>query len=103
MFNSNRYITRGISDEVPVEIVLFLWYLIDELKVTSQGKMDYLQVFELKIQDHPYIVENQIVIHRTEEPEYKRGHALLVDEPIATKIYVIDSMDYCTMLLAREY
>lgn len=103
MFGSNRYITRGISDEVPVEIVLFLWSLIDELKLKSQGKMDYLQVFELKIQDHPDIVENQIVIHRTEEPEYKRSHALLVDTPIAAKVYVIDSVDYCTMLLAREY
>lgn len=103
MFSSNRYITRGINDEVPVEIVLFLWSLIDELKLKSKGKMDYLQVFELKVQDHPDIVENQIVIHRTGEPEYKRGHALLVDEPIVTKIYVIDSMDYCTMLLAREY
>lgn len=103
MFNSNRYITRGISDEVPMEIVFLLWSLIDELKVKSKGKMDYLQVFELKILDNEDIVENQIVIHRTEEPEYERSHALLADEPIATKIYVIDSMNYCTMLLAREY
>lgn len=103
MFGSNRYTTKGVSTEVPADIVLFLWSLVDEPNVKSQGKMDYLQVFELKVLDHPDIVENQLILHRSEEPKYERSHALFVDELVATKVYVIDSIDYCTMLLAREY
>ena len=103
MFGSNRYITRGINQELPMELAIFLWTRIDALKVESDGVMDYLQVFELKRLDNPDIQENQLIIHRTEEPLYVRTYALSVEKPISDKVYVIDSGDYSTMLLAREY
>jgi hypothetical protein len=103
MFGSNRYITRGINQELPMDLTIFLWSRVDALKLESDGDMDYLQVFELKKLDNPDIQENQLIIHRTEEPLYVRTYALSVEEPISDKVYVIDSGDYCTMILAREY
>ena len=103
MFGSNRYITRGINQELPMELTIFLWSRIDALKLDSDGDMDYLQVFELKEITDPEVKANQLVIHRTEQPEYLRTHAITVAEPITEKVYVIDSEEYCTMLLASEY
>ena len=39
----NRYMTRKVAEEIPLEINILLWNLIDELNVEK----DYLQVFEL--------------------------------------------------------
>ena len=103
MFGSKRYMTRGIDHKLPMELILFLWERIDELKAISNGNMDYLQVFDLTAIKEVDVAENQMIIHRTEVPEYKKSYALLVDDPIAEKIYVIDSGDHCTMLFASEY
>jgi hypothetical protein len=103
MFGSNRYITRGINQELPMDLTFFLWSRVDALKLESDGDMDYLQVFELKEITDPEVKANQLVIHRTEEPEYLRTHAIIVAKPISEKVYVIDSGDYSTMLFAREY
>ena len=103
MFGSNRYITRGINQELPIELNILLWSRVDALKLESDGDMDYLQVFELKEITDPEVKSNQLVIHRTEEPEYLRTHAITVEKPITEKVYVIDSVEYCTMLLASEY
>lgn len=59
----NRYMTKKIVEEIPLEINILLWNLIDELNVEK----DYLQVFEL----NPIgkgIVE---MIHKQEVPEYQ--------------------------------
>ena len=103
MFGSNRYITRGINQELPMELIIFLWSRIDALKAETNGAMDYLQVFELKKLDNPDIQENQLIIHRTEEPLYVNTYVLFAEQPISEKVYVIDSGDYCTMLFADEY
>ena len=39
----NRYMTRNIVEEIPVEINILLWNLIDKLNIEK----DYLQIFEL--------------------------------------------------------
>lgn len=103
MFGRNRYITKGINHGLPMELAIFLWSRIDALKVESDGDMDYLQVFELKEITDPEVNANQLVIHRTEQPEYLRTHAITIDQPITEKVYVIDSVDYSTMLFAHEY
>ncbi len=59
----NRYMTRKVAEEIPLEINILLWNLIDELNVEK----DYLQVFELNSIGEG-IVE---VIHKQEVPEYK--------------------------------
>jgi hypothetical protein len=102
MFESNsRYITRGVKQEIPLFIQLFMWNCIDQLR--EQGKkLDYLQVFELKGGDSiPFC---QKIIHRMEVPEYVKTYILPCEEAIKAKIFIIDSgADYCTMLLAEEY
>lgn len=103
MFGSNRYITRGINQGISMDLTIFLWSRVDALKLESDGDMDYLQVFELKEIKDPEVKANQLVIHRAEEPEYLRTHAITVEKPITEKVYVIDSGDYSTMLFAREY
>ena len=94
MFNSNRYITKGVQENISLELQFFMWNCIDNL---SEPK-DYLQVFNLSVVD-----SLQRIIHSTEEPEYKKEYLIPSDNPISEKIYVIDDGDYLTMLLAEEY
>lgn len=44
MFNNKRYITRGVANEVPLELQILLWDMIDTMEVKEK---DYLQVFKL--------------------------------------------------------
>ena len=82
MFQNQRYITRGIESEIPIELQLFMWRCIE-----SVPKPDYLQIFRLD----------------QEEPEYRKEYLLKSSDPITAKVYVIDSDTYSTMLLANEY
>ena len=92
-----RYLTRGINEQIPIELQLFCWRCYDAAKAT--GKYDYLQVFELKILDE----QTQQVEHRQEVPEYKQIYHLKSSYPIDQKIFIIDEGEYVTMLLAEEY
>ena len=44
--NGSRYITRGVGNRIPLDIQIFIWQLIEDLKDTV-GKVDYLQVFDI--------------------------------------------------------
>lgn len=94
MFDNQRYLTKGVNLEIPLELQLFLWSCIDRLP----PERDYFQVFELKP-----IGSMQSIIHRSEQPEYHMEYLLPCDKPVTAKIYIIDSDDYSTMLLAEEY
>ena len=94
MFQSPRYITRGVQSEIPIALQCFLWDCIDRLP----EERDYLQVFELRP-----IGEMQGITHCSEEPEHHMEYLLASNAPISSKLYVIDSGEYCTMLLAEEY
>ena len=86
MFNKERYLTRGISNEIPLEIQILLWSMIDKLNV----KKDYLQVFEIE--------------HRQEVPKYKSDIVVKnVGISSKVKIFVIDDGEYSTMMLSSEY
>ena len=92
-----RYLTRGINEQIPIDIQIFCWQCYDTAKGT--GKYDYLQVFELKILDE----QIQQVEHRQEVPEYNQVYQLRSINPIEQKICIIDEGEYATMLLAEEY
>ena len=94
MFNTPRYLTRGIEATIPPHLQALLWNLIDLLPL----ERDYLQVFWLE----PF-GEMQKIVHTSEEPEYKKVLLFPSDNPINAKIYVIDDDDHTTMLLASEY
>lgn len=96
MFGKDRYLTRGISEEIPLEIQILLWSMIGEIKI----KKDYLQVFEIEP------IKNSLlkIEHRQEIPKYKKEH-VVVNTGINSKvkIFVIDDGEYLTMMLSSEY
>ena len=93
--NKPRYLTRGVDAEIPHEIQLFMWEAIDHM---PQPK-DYLQVFNLSVENGL-----QVIHHTSEQPEYDMTYILTAnDMAVTAKVYVIDSEEYCTMLLAEEY
>lgn len=95
MFQNKRYLTRGIHESIPFELQLFLWELIDSMKI----EQDYLQVFELTVAKDA----KQLLRHTQENPDYEVFYKLNVPNPVNAKIYVIDDINHSTMLLAEEY
>ena len=96
-----RYMTRGIQVNVPLEVQLYLWELQTEIRKNNK-EIDYLQVYDLTIQEG-----QQKIRHTSEEPEYKNEYVVQVERPITAKIFMIED-DYGdklveTMLLAEEY
>lgn len=97
----SRYVTRGVNSEIDIRLQLAMWSLIDILKMQEGVEVDYLQVFKLKKEDDFIKIE-----HSQEVPEYKSVHRIEIDDielDEDTKIFVIDSGDYSTMLLTEEY
>ena len=97
MFENNkpRYLTRGVDAEIPPEIQIFLWAAIDKMPEPK----DYLQVFKLSA-----VNGLQVIDHTSEQPEFHMTYLLTtVEDPVTAKVYVMDSKEYCTMLLAEEY
>lgn len=99
--NGNRYISRGVNDGIPIDVQIFMWQLIEELKDTIED-IDYLQVFTISTVDES---ENTIrIIHSQEVPEYKKIWIFEASEPCnEEKIFVIDDWSHAIMLLAKEY
>lgn len=96
MFDKDKYITKRISQELALETQLFIWTLINDARFNI--KLDYLQIFDLHRNGNV-----QEIIHRQEVPPYEVKHLFLVDNPIDSKIYIIDDDTHSTMLLACEY
>lgn len=95
MFNNQRYITRGVADSVEPFCQLLIWDMIDNLNI----KKDYLQIFLLEWKNGKLTIT-----HSQEQPYYKKKYIFTCKSPEKTeKIYVIDSEEYSTMLLAEEY
>lgn len=104
MFQNQRYLTRGVQAEIPIETQLFMWGLIDE-RVRAGAKLDYLQVFNLTIKKDKVGNYFQGIEHTQEQPNYKKIYKVGNSENtyLNKKIFVIDSEEYSTMLLAEEY
>ncbi|AQR98212.1 DUF960 family protein [Clostridium saccharoperbutylacetonicum] len=100
MFNGKKYVSREANEIVPIEIQVLMWSMIDELK--EKTKVDYLQIFKISKHDD----ESISIEHKQEIPTYE--NRILVElEGVEIKgiikIYVIDSVEYSTMILAEEY
>lgn len=93
----NRYITRGINEKLDLPLQILLWRLVDDLKIEK----DYLQVFKLSRVGDVLNIE-----HTQEIPDYKsciKVNAKDLEFDGNEKVYLTDSQDYSTMLLAEEY
>ena len=94
-FKNKRFVTKGVVEQVSPLLQLFMLRCIDDMTAPK----DYLQVFELIIEDG-----KQKIIHIQEQPEYKAEYLIESDTPLFVgKIFVIDDETHSTMLLAEEY
>ena len=94
-FKNQRFITKGIAENVNPLLQIFMWECIDSLELSK----DYLQIFELKTEDGKKKIK-----HIQEEPEYQKEYLFKADTPFYVgKIFVIDNETHSTMLLAEEY
>lgn len=94
MFNNQRYITKGVLAEMPLELQIFMWECIDRMPEPK----DYFQVFTFES-----VGMLQKIIHTSEQPEYCMNYLVPCSKPVMAKVYVIDDRDHSTMLLTEEY
>lgn len=98
---NNRYITRGVNEEVDIRLQLLMWSMIDNLNAKGNVEVDYLQIFKLRKEEAFIVIE-----HYQEVPEYKKTYTLELEDIELNnklKIYVIESGRIQQMLLAEEY
>ena len=98
----NRYVTRGVNEEVDIRLQLIMWSMIDKLNDEGNVELDYLQVFKLRKEG------NKIVINQSQEvPEYSCTYEIEIEDvqlDDEIKVYVIDSgKEFSTMLFPSEY
>lgn len=94
MFSGKKYIIRGVSKNISIELQIILWDMVLSIPI----KKDYLQIFELSTDENILTIK-----HSQEIPTYEKIYKFIVSKPINEKIYIIDDIEYSTMLLASEY
>lgn len=99
MFTGPKYITQGVKIKVPAFLQNILWYMIETMEVT---KNDYLQVFQLEC-TYDGGKPKQRIVHSQEQPHYRKEYAICSKSIVTCKIFIIDDLIHCTMLLAEEY
>ena len=96
-----RYCSRGVAEELPLELQAFLWTILEQQKQLHD--MDYLQIFQLQVD-----VEGTLHIHYSQEqPQYHQDYALTMvgadmPEVHGKKLYVIDDETHITMVFPEE-
>ena len=94
-FENDRYVTRGIAENLNPILMTILWEMIDNLTIPQ----DYLQVFNLSEENGKQKIE-----HIQEVPEYRQEYLINTGTPVFIgKVFVIDDETHSTMLLASEY
>lgn len=98
---NNRYVTRGVNEEIDMRLQLIMWSMIDKLKDKGNIEVDYLQVFKIRKE------ANKIAINQSQEvPKYSCTYEIEIEDiqiDGVIKVYVIDSGEYSTMLFPHEY
>ena len=100
----NRYITKGISKQLSLDLQILLWNMVKDRD--NQLNTDYLHIF--KLQEDENILS---ITHEQEQPVYKLEYHYTNYEKnqnaLPKKVYVIreDDVDvfYYVMLLPEEY
>ncbi|MFH4922533.1 DUF960 family protein [Staphylococcus cohnii] len=102
----NRYITRGIDQNLPTTLQHQLWQLVAQ-RENEQSKeleaIDYFHFFQFNMHNNQLFVK-----HQQERPEYVKIHKANYSKVInINKVYIIreDDVDlsYYVMLLPNEY
>ena len=92
MFENQKFLTHGITAQLPLWMINMLWLMI----LTSEK--DYLQVFTLT-----KTPTGQHIVHEQEQPLYRYELDVPCDDAVDAKVFVIDDLTHSTMLLAEEY
>ena len=102
----NRYITRGIDNNLPIILQQQLWKLVAQ-RENEQSKeleaIDYFHIFQFNMHNDQLYIK-----HKQERPEYVKIHKANYSKAInMNKVYIIreDDVDlsYYVMLLPEEY
>ena len=85
----NRYITRGISEQLSLDLQILLWNMVKERD--NQPHTDYLHIFRLQDEDNNILS----ISHEQEQPAYKLEYHYTnyVKIKIHLKVYVIREDD----------
>ena len=97
----NRYVTRGVNEEVDIRLQLIMWSMIDKLKDEESVELDYLQVFKIRKEGEKIVINQSQEVH-----EYSFTYEIEIEDiqiEGEIKVYVIDSGEYSTMLFPSEY
>ena len=90
-----KYCTRGINNEVPMELQLVMWELVETIPVAR----DYLQIFEVITN-----TTSTTIFYKQEVPEYEATYDIKITLKKDVKVYVIiDGNGIATMMLTDEY
>ena len=92
MFENQKFLTHGITAQLPLWMINMLWLMI----LTSEK--DYLQVFTLT-----KTPTGQHIVHEQEQQPYRYELDVPCDDAVNAKGFVIDDLTHSTMLLAEEY
>ena len=95
MFDNQKFLTRGVENEIPSWLINLMWHMVLTMEVEEK---DYLQVFTLT-----KTPTGQHIIHEQEQPPYRYKLDVSCDNAVDTKVFVIDNLTHSTMLLAEEY
>ena len=104
MFEKNTYITRGINEQLSIDIIATLWMKVQNAK---GRQLDYLQVFELTnggTENEPVLT----VKWSQEIPEHTETFYIRGAKTDVEKVWIIcagegTDDEYSTMLLPEEY
>lgn len=95
MFTNERYLTREVAEQVPIDIQLLMWDLVEKLE-----EKDYLQIFELTPKGRGSVE----LVHKQEIPEITSIYKIKnIDIKEKMKLYMIDSGEYSTLMFSHEY
>ena len=93
----NRYVTRGVNEEVDIRLQLMIWSMLDKLKDEENVELDYLQVFRIRKEG------KKIVISQSQEvPEYSCTYEIEIEDiqiDDNIKLYVRDNGFEGTIIL----
>ncbi|WP_159316477.1 DUF960 family protein [Mammaliicoccus sciuri] len=102
----NRYITRGIAQNLPTALQHQLWQFVAQRENEQSKKLEAIDYFHV-LQFNMY--NNQLYVkHKQERPMYVQTYMVNIKQPInINKVYIIreDDVDlsYYVMLLPEEY
>lgn len=103
MFTGDRFVTAHAESEVGKEVLSKLFEIVEEARVETGHRLDYLQVFELFPKEG-----GTLIVHRQERPEYSKDHFYQGLVSPEGKMFWIsgnreDGAEYSTIMMAEDY